>query len=219
MTRVARTNQGRILSLPRIAACAVAGVLAGTLAGLVGPVQEAPLVGWIVAAGSAVVWVWWISWPQGYELTEKLAEEDGGSRSTDALVLVGACASLAAIGFALFQSSSDRGLYGVLAVVLAMGAAVTSWVLVNTVFALKYARLYYFDIDDGGIDFHQQEPPTYSDFAFYAFSIGMAFAPAEVTPTNSLVRKVCLWHALLSYPFGTVIIAVSVNLVANIAQH
>ena len=43
--------------------------------------------------------------------------------------------------------------------------------MVNTVFALKYARLYYVD-EDGGIDFRQDQPPTYSDLAYMAFLIG-----------------------------------------------
>ena len=69
---------------------------------------------------------------------------------------------------------------------------------------------------EGGIDFKQREPPTYSDFAYLAFTIGMTFAVSETEPTNTQVRKVALGHALLSYAFGTGIVAVSINLVTNL---
>jgi hypothetical protein len=69
---------------------------------------------------------------------------------------------------------------------------------VNTVFAFKYARLYYFDEpDSAGIDFKQKEPPTYSDFAYLAFTVGMSFAVSETEPTSTRTRRVALMHALL----------------------
>jgi uncharacterized membrane protein len=102
-------------------------------------------------------------------------------------------------------------------VILSVVAVILSWALVNTVFALKYARLYYVD-EDGGIDFRQDQPPAYSDFAYMAFMVGMAYAMAETEPENSHIRKLVLGHALLSYAFGTGILAVAINLVTNLGQ-
>jgi uncharacterized membrane protein len=94
---------------------------------------------------------------------------------------------------------------------------ILSWALVNTVFALKYARLYYVDAD-GGLDFKNDEPPAYCDFAYVAFTVGMTFATPETEPTHRTVRTVMLGHALLSYGFGTGVLAVAINLVTNLAQ-
>ena len=212
-----RDRSGRILSGRRIAACAAAGLLVALVVGVFGPLELAPMVGWIVAAGTAVTWVWLIAWPKGHEVTEELAEEEGASRSTDAAVLLAAGASLGAIVFALARSGDTGDPVGIAAVVLAVVAAVASWALVNTVFALKYARLYYID-EDGGIDFRQGRPPAYSDFAYMAFMVGMAYAMAETEPENPHIRKVVLGHALLSYAFGTGILAVAINLVTNLGQ-
>jgi len=94
-----------------------------------------------------------------------------------------------------------------------------SWALVNTVFAFKYARLYYVDEPDaGGIDFRQEDPPTYSDFAYLAFTVGMSFAVSETEPTCTRIRRVAMGHALLSYAFGTGVLAVAINLVTNLGQ-
>jgi uncharacterized membrane protein len=93
-----------------------------------------------------------------------------------------------------------------------------AWALVNTVYAFKYARMYFLDHREGGFDFKQQTPPTYSDFAYFAFTIGMSYAVSEIEPTSSDTRRKALLHALLSYLFGTVLIAVAINLVTNLGQ-
>lgn len=78
-------------------------------------------------------------------------------------------------------------------------------------------ELYYVD-EDGGIDFKQERPPAYSDFAYMAFTVGMSFAVPESEPVSTQIRKVALGHALLSYVFGTGILAVAINLVTNLGQ-
>lgn len=125
--------------------------------------------------------------------------------------------SLGAVVLALVEAGSGANPAGVIAVILSVLAAILSWGLVNTVFAFKYARLYYLD-EDGGIDFKQEQPPAYSDFAYMAFTLGMSFATPEAEPQRTAIRKTALGHALLSYLFGTVIIAVAINLVTNLGQ-
>jgi uncharacterized membrane protein len=93
-----------------------------------------------------------------------------------------------------------------------------AWALVNTVYALKYARIYYVDHDRGGFDVKQEAPPTYSDFAYLAFTIGMSYSAPDVEPDDTRTRRTALPHALLSYLFGTVLIATTLNLVTNLAQ-
>jgi uncharacterized membrane protein len=107
----------------------------------------------------------------------------------------------------------------VASVLLSVISVALSLALVNTVYAFKYARLYYLDEpDDGGIDFKQEDAPTYSDFAYLAFTVGMSFAVSEREPTATRIRRVALGHALLSYLFGTGVLAVAINLVTNLGQ-
>ena len=131
-------------------------------------------------------------------------------------MLGAAVASLAAVVEGLLRAGTKDAV-GVATVVLGVLVVILSWALVNTVFALKYARRYYSG-GDGGIDFGQEEPPTYSDFAYVAFTVGMSFAVPDTQIVDTSIRKVGLGHALLSYLFGTVVIAVAVNLVTNLGQ-
>ncbi len=88
---------------------------------------------------------------------------------------------------------------------------------VHTVFTLKYARLYYTGID-GGISFNEDDPPRYTDFAYLAFTVGMTFQVSDTDVSDKGIRRTILRHMLLSYVFGAVIIAVTINLVAGLTK-
>jgi uncharacterized membrane protein len=209
--------RGRVLSVSRaLISCVVGLVIGGLVAVIEGP-ELFLLAAWAGAATVALIWVWRISWPQDGRGTELLAEEESRSRSTDGGVLLAAVASLGAVVFALVRTSDGRDAAAVAVTVLSVYTVLASWALVNTVFALKYARLYYVD-EDGGINFKQDRPPAYSDFAYMAFTIGMSYATSECEPTTTAARKVALGHALLSYVFGTGVIAMAINLVSNLGQ-
>jgi uncharacterized membrane protein len=130
-------------------------------------------------------------------------------------------ASLAAVVLALSEASQARDPASVAAVILGVLGTMVAWALVNTVYALKYARMFFLDHRGGGFDVKHDGRPTYSDFAYFAyfaFTIGMSYAAPEIEPDDSATRRKALPHALLSYFFGTVLIAVAINLVTNLGQ-
>jgi uncharacterized membrane protein len=102
---------------------------------------------------------------------------------------------------------------------LGAGSVVVSWLVVHTIFTLKYARPYYGgDSREGGVDFENDVRPPYSDFAYLAFTIGMTFQVSDTDLQSAAFRRLALRHALLSYLFGAVILAATINLVAGIAS-
>ncbi|MET8835107.1 DUF1345 domain-containing protein [Micromonospora sp. NPDC004540] len=207
----------RLLSVRRALWALAAGVIAGTATALAGAPELTPLVTWTIAAGTILVWVWRVCWSASPERTEELAEAERHSRSTDTAILIACVISIAAVAEALVRASDEQDITAVALVILSVVAVVLAWALVNTVFAFKYARLYYLD-EDGGFDFKRDDGPTYADFAYVAFTVGMSFAPGENEPTSNRMRRVALGHALLSYAFGTGILAVAINLVTNLGQ-
>jgi uncharacterized membrane protein len=212
-------GSGRILSARRALLCLWAGLVAAVIVGVLWSPVLSPLTGWLVAAACALAWVWKIGWPCNAEGTERLAEEESRSRSTDTWVLLACVASLVAVVVALVQSSGQADAVAVAAVLLSVLGVILAWALVNTVFALKYARMYYLgEPDQGGINFNTSKDPCYADFAYMAFTVGMSFAVSETEPDDTATRKVALGHALLSYVFGTGVLAVAINLVTNLGQ-
>jgi uncharacterized membrane protein len=206
----------RIISWRLLVLALGAGAVVGAVVVLTGVPELSVLIGWDLAAAIVLVRVWQVSWRQDAPGTERLAQQEGRTHATDTSVLIAAVASLAAVAVALIRSSEGDAV-AVAAVVLGVVVVVLSWALVNTVFALKYARMYYSG-GDGGIDFRSDERPRYSDFAYLAFTVGMAYGVTETEPSTSRVRAVALGHALLSYLFGTIVVAVAVNLVTNLGQ-
>jgi uncharacterized membrane protein len=214
--RVRRRPETVLSARLALAALAI-GTLVGGFVALAGEPSLAPIVAWVVAATVALVAVWWILWPEDAAGTKRLAERESQVRTTDTAILLAAVASMGAVVLALVSTRNGQGLAATASVVVSVLATILSWALVNTVFALKSARLYDLD-EDGGIEFGGEHPPAYSDFAYVAFTVGMSFTVAETEPVGTAMRKVTLAHALLSYLFGTLVLAVAVNLVTNLAQ-
>lgn len=146
------------------------------------------------------------------ESTAQAAKRDDlGHSLLDILVTTAALASLGAVFFMLTSGSSSlwRIGFGLISIVL-------SWAVVHTLYTLRYAALYYAD-QKGGIDFSSGRP-VFTDFAYLAFTIGMTYQVSDTTLKTSAIRKIALQHALLSFIFGTAIIATTINFVAGLVK-
>lgn len=175
----------------------------------------AALIGWDVVALTFVGWTWASVMGLDAQETAVHATREEPTRTASHLIILGAAvASLVGVGFLLFASGGNHR-DQVLAAGVALVSVVVSWFAVHTLFALGYARRYYTG-PDGGISFNQSEPPRYSDFAYVAFTVGMSFAISDTNVESSEIRSTVLRHALLSYVFGSVILASVVNLIAGL---
>ena len=203
----------------RVAAALLLGVAVGVLVGLKVSWPYAPAAGWITAAAAYLIWTWWLLAPMNAEHTEAHARrrhEDDTRRVSQGVVLMASVASLAGVGYLLAaESGPTRDLAAAIVGILSVTA---SWFAIHTVFTLRYARLFYTaQPTPGGIDFHQKGlQPDYPDFAYVAFTVGMTYQVSDTDIDSKLVRRSLLGHSLLSYLFGTVIIAVTINLVASL---
>jgi uncharacterized membrane protein len=201
-----------------VAVAAVVGVVvAGASAPFV-PWQLSLLAGWDATAVTLLVWVWASVGRLDSDETAALATREDNSRQGTRVLLVGAALfSLVGVAFAVVKAKSESGSLAVMLTVAGVLTVVLSWALVHTVFALRYARLYYSD-QSSGIDFKNDAPPDFLDFAYVAFTVGMTFQVSDTDIQSRSIRRTILRHALLSYVFGTVIIAVTINVVAGLVQ-
>ena len=212
-------NLTNVPALVRVAVAAVAGAVAATLQALFGPWTVAPLVGWDALALTYVCLTWWRIGPLDAEQTRRRATRHDPTRTISyTLLLAAALASLAAVGVVLFHATNSKGTTEFLRVALGVGSVVISWALVHTTFTLHYARSYYNDHGGAGIDFNQSQPPSYSDFAYLAFTIGMSFQVSDTALTSTAMRRIALFHGLISFLLGTAIVAATVNLIAGLSK-
>jgi uncharacterized membrane protein len=197
---------------------AISGVVAVVLTALFGVPALAPAVGWIVASAGYLLWTWLIVGRMGPAATqEHSVMEDPTRAGADLTLLAASLASLIAVLVVLVRAGHDTGADRVLLILLATASVVLAWITTHTVYMLRYATIYHLGVG-GGVDFNQKTPPRYLDFAYLAFTIGMTFQVSDTTLTSSQMRGNALRHALLSYTYGTVIIALTINLVAGLGR-
>lgn len=176
--------------------------------------------GWDAAALAFLLTTWpIIIRAEGTRAAELASREDDTKNTARALLLSASIASLLGAGYALHLAGQHSGLMRLALISVAVLTVVLSWTLVNTSYTLRYADQHHASTH-GGIKFGGDEPgmPSYRDFAYVAFTIGMTYQVSDTTLRDPLIRRSVLGHAALSYLFGVVIVAGLVNLTAGLIQ-
>jgi uncharacterized membrane protein len=200
----------------RVALAASLGIVAGVVASLFTFWQAATLIGWDVGSLFLISWIWSaVGGLSAEECRSHANREDPSLRLTELISLSAGVALLAAVGLALIRAGNATGATKAYLIALGLLSVALSWGLVHTVFTLRYARSYY-SRPVGGIDFNEDDPPTYLDFAYLALTIGMTFQVSDTNLTTKGIRRIALSHALLSYLFGAVIVALVINVVSSL---
>jgi uncharacterized membrane protein len=192
-----------------LAGGALSGAASAPLLGWV----TAGLLAWVVMAGIFLVETWLsVWWLDAADTAWLAAREDGWRPLRDLTLLVisvGTLLTVALVIFRVHHTPPGR-------TALAVASVAASWLVVNTVYTLRYAGLYYTD-PPGGVEFAGRDAPTYRDFAYLAFTIGMTFQVSDTPLQTTEIRMTVLRHALKSFVFDVVIIAVTVNVVAGLS--
>ena len=156
------------------------------------------------------------------DIRARAEREDEGRGLILALVLIATTASIAVIAAELSLAKNVHGLHRAGHVLLAFGTVAASWMMVQLVFALHYAHEYYDENPDcdghdmKGLDFPGHELPDYWDFWYFSIVIGVACATADVNVTSRTLRRISAVHSLVAFAFNTMIVALTINLLAGL---
>lgn len=197
----------------------VAGLAAALWLSPRGPVPW--LIGWTVYCASYVGLVWHLAARLDAAATQHRAQrEDPGAVMLFVLVTAAACSSLVAVAVNVQATQSLQGWerasnLGLMALSLA-GA----WLLIQCVFTLHYARVYYrkgaaADATERGLGFPDGKDPDYLDLLYYSAVIGMTSQVSDVNIRSRAMRHLSLVHALLSFAFNLIVLATAVNVFAS----
>jgi uncharacterized membrane protein len=151
----------------------------------------------------------------------RAAVEDPGRDIVLAVILLSVAAGLGS-AVAILGSSPHTATPAEKGVVyaLAIGAVAAGWLLIHTMFLFRYAHMYYYVDDDNdadrGLTFPGTKDPNDFDFAYFSFVIGMTFQVSDVEITDQKVRRVALYHALVSFAYSTMILALAINIVSGL---
>lgn len=200
-----------------LAAFAASGLLLGYLL----PPEQAVLVAFDFAAMLFIASLLRMANGAEAEHMRRSAEENDAGRGL--LLAVGALISgvmLVAVAVEMGKTGSARAAYHL---PLAVGTIVLAWAFGNALFMLHYAHLYYDKAksgkgDRGGLEFPECQEPTYTDFAYFAFNLGMTYQVSDVPVTDRNLRVVVIIHCLIAFFFNIGVLALAFNLVANAIQ-
>jgi uncharacterized membrane protein len=199
-------KRGRGHTRIKIYVALAVGIVVAVLLSFFDAIHHALIAGWAAACLVYIVWVWTAVWRMDATTTRDHATlEDPGRRTADLVLIFAALASVVAVVWVLVDARHLKGGAQLGVALLAVLSVALSWLLVHTFYR-----------GDGGVDFNQEEPPQYSDFAYLALTLGMTFQVSDTNISSSYLRRTILGHTLLSYVFGTVIVASTVNLVAGL---
>ena len=66
-----------------------------------------------------------------------------------------------------------------------------------------------------GFHFPGTDSPVYSDFVYFAFTCGMAFATSDVQISNQHIRKIVTMHCLAAFVFNIGVLAFTINVLGS----
>ncbi|MBO9617044.1 MAG: DUF1345 domain-containing protein [Dyadobacter sp.] len=188
------------------------------------------MIGWLVysTVHLGLAWVTILS-SHPLEVRREVNGQDSSRVVISLFVIVASFVSLFAILF-LLRAAGKTASWSELTIhfILSFSCIVCSWILVHTIFTLRYAHLYYRTTEGGrdgrnqqqrGLDFPNETEPDYLDFTYFSFVIGMTFQVSDVTISSRQIRRLALVHALLSFVFNTLLVALTINVVSGLIQN
>jgi uncharacterized membrane protein len=151
--------------------------------------------------------------------------QDAGKWTVLCLAVVAATASLVVIASEMPLVKTAVGAEQAARVVFVIYTIIVSWAFINTMFALHYAHDYYLAADlsvpaasseSQRLIFPGGQQPTYGDFLYFSFTVGMTFQVSDVQIADAEMRRVALLHGVTSFLYSTGILALAINLVAGL---
>jgi uncharacterized membrane protein len=173
------------------------------------------MVAWNATAATLLIQTWTRLRACDAASTElRAADDDPGRRAVFVLAILsslfGFFGSTLLLRLARADATSDAWLLP------ALLSVVLSWLLTHTEWTLRYAHLFYRGETNGGLLFPETERPDDLDFAYYSFTIGMCFQVSDVQISSREIRRATLLHSLIAFAFNTTILALTVNIAAQL---
>lgn len=181
------------------------------------------IAGWDVASLALLAFAWTIILrADAGETKRRAGEDDPGHHMVFLIALLASLISLFAGAVVLRKVRAFTGAEEVTWTLLTLAAVALSWFVTHTVYTFRYAHMHYRmswtngTSSDGGLQFCGTEEPSDIDFAYFAFTIGMCFQVSDVVVKTTQMRREVLLHAVLSFAYNTVILALALNLAVNL---
>ncbi|OOG20308.1 hypothetical protein BWD42_03810 [Sphingobacterium sp. CZ-UAM] len=200
---------------------ALIAICAFILTYLLSPIKTLPLLSlvlsWFGFCVSYILLSWYTFYTMPVSSITKKAQQEDGSRLFVSLFIILVTISCFISVLMIIISSKSKQLDDSYIITICMLAMVASWCLVHTIYTFHYARLYYENGSDGsGLEFPGNDKPDYLDFAYFSFVMGCTFQVSDVGISSKKIRRIVLFHGLLSFTLNTFVVALTINIISGL---
>ena len=212
----------RLHAIHKIIICIVLAIAAYLVADIKNNPLTRLMIGWNTFSLCMIIMTWItfkITTPD--EIRRQAELQDTSRVVIFVIVLISAFASFFAVLLLVISEKKETEAFDI---PVAIAGMLFSWFLVHTIFAMRYAHIYYGDhetkpdIHAGGLIFPNEDKPDYLDFAYFSFVLGMTFQVSDIQVTSKRLRKLALLHGILSFGFNTIIVALTINVIAGLTK-
>ena len=180
------------------------------------------MIGWDTFSLCMIVQTWiTFSITTSQQIREQSKVQDASRTLIFIIILISTLASFLAVLLILITKEKFTNTES-FHLVFAIAGMILSWFFIHTIFTLRYAHIFYGDNEEkpethaGGLEFPDDKKPDYPDFAYFSFVLGMTFQVSDVQITSKRLRRLAMWHGLISFGYNTVMIALTINLIAGL---
>ena len=155
------------------------------------------------------------------EIRRRAGVEDEGRSAVLIVTIAAAIASIIALIAQMSAAQELKGAERIVSTAIALSTIFGSWLLVHFDFALFYAHEFYVPSRSEaeamkGLKFSGGEPPDYWDFLYFSIVMGSTFQTSDTEVVSRRMRRIATVHGLLSFLFNTAVIALTVNIAAQL---
>ncbi len=198
------------------------GLIAWPAAGFLGaPAPEQPLIAWNLGA---LVYIGFAGrlfvGSSEQDVRARAAMQDETRGAILVLAVVAVAAAMAAIVAALISASTPPHTAQVQVAALAGVTLITSWMVLQALFAAHYAHRHFQSVaehgEKAGFIFPGDPPRSYMDFVYLAVCIGATAQISDPNVTTTRLRNLVTAHAAISFFYNTAVLAVGINILSGL---
>jgi len=189
----------------------IIGVLAALLISTMATGLFVILAGWDSAAMMLFGLVCYSFLPlKNGERTKKVVSQEGiRYPALDLLIILAAMMSIFTAILLLTRSKGNS-----VEIAFCMLSIFITWNLIQLLYSVHYTEMYY--QRNSGVSFNDTQNPNFWDFLYLSYTIGMTYQVSDNSFSTTHFRRVALGHALISFSFSTVLIAITINFVGGL---
>jgi uncharacterized membrane protein len=192
------------------------GIFVGLLARIFLTTFSAPLSGDTFFFSYLVMVAWDTTRTTPDRLRAQAKIENEGMLLIVLIALAAICFSLVFLFGLLSRPSKPDAIL----LTLSIATAPLGWLMLHVIAAFHYAQVYYTPDNRAvpkqgkaaSLSFPNTDEPGVWDFLYFAFVIGMTAQVSDVQVTTTQMRKLTLFHGIVSFLFNTVLISLAVNI-------